>query len=146
MPQIQTVTPYLNVSDGWKAIDFYERAFGVQVSNIIQREGGKLAHADVVVAGARFMMREEYPAYNFRSPTALGGTAVNLFVYVDDVVNFTDRAVAEGATVIRPVQEQFHGDLMAELEDPFGHSWFFATHMSDMTEEELTKRAREANL
>ncbi|MBY5454387.1 MULTISPECIES: VOC family protein [Rhizobium] len=146
MPQIQMVIPYLNVSDGWKAIDFYKRAFGAQVSNTIEREGGKLAHADVVVAGARFMMREEYSAYNFLSPTTLGGSTVNLFVYVNDVVCFTDRAVAEGATIIRPVQEQFHGDLMAELEDPFGHSWFFATHIADMTEDELTKRAREAGL
>lgn len=146
MLKSQVVIPYVNVSDGWKALDFYKRAFGADVSNTIEREDGKLAHADVVVAGARFMMREEYPAYNFRSPTALGGTAVNLFVYVDDVSSFIDRAIVEGATVVRPVEEQFHGDLLAELEDPFGHSWFFATHISDMTEGELTERAKEAGL
>lgn len=146
MAKSHVVIPYLNVADGWKAIDFYKRAFDADVSNIIEREGGKLAHADVLVAGAHFMIREEYPAYNFRSPTTLGGTAVNLFVYVDDVTSFTDRATAEGATIIRPVEEQFHGDLMVELEDPFGHSWFFATHLTDMTAAELKDRAKEAGL
>lgn len=141
-----TVIPYLNVRGAWEALEFYKKAFGAEILNTIEREGGKLAHADVAIEGARFMMREEYPEYNFRSPQTLGGTPINLFVYVEDVRTFFNRAIAAGATVIRPVEEQFHGDLMTELEDPFGHSWFFATHHTDMSTDELKARAKETGL
>jgi PhnB protein len=92
------------------------------------------------------MVREEYPEYHFLSPSTVGGTAVNLLVYVEDVRAFTDRAVAQGATVVRPVSEQFHGDLQSELTDPFGHSWFFSTRMREMSPEELRRQAAAARL
>ena len=141
-----TVIPYLNVRNAPAAIEFYKQAFGAVVLNTIERTGGLIAHADISIEGARFMMREEYPEYNFRSPETLGGTPINLFVYVSDVDAFFQRAKAAGAKVIRPVEEQFHGDRMTELEDPFGHSWFFATHHTDMTKEELRAQAAKAGL
>jgi PhnB protein len=142
----RTVIPYLNVRDGWEALEFYKRAFGAEVRTSITRTGGRLAHADGLVAGSHFMLREEDAAFNFRSPDALGETLVNLFVYVDDVATFTTVAVAGGAKVIRPIEEQFHGDLLVELEDPFGHSWFLATHIEDMTAEQLQERAKNVGL
>ncbi|MFT3791247.1 MAG: VOC family protein [Rudaea sp.] len=140
------VIPYLNVHDAAAALDFYKKAFGANILNVIERSGGLIAHADIAIEGAKFMMRDEYPEYNFKSPKTIGGTPINLFVYVQDVRSFFNQAVAAGAKVIRPVEEQFHGDLMTELEDPFGHSWFFATHHTDMTNEELKERAAEIGL
>ena len=140
------VIPYLNIRGAWMALKFYKKAFGAEVLNTIERDGGKLAHADVAIGGVPFMMREEYPEYSFQSPAELGGTPINLLVYVDDVETFSKRAVTAGAKVIRPVEEQFHGDLMAELEDPFGHSWLFATHHTDMSNEELKARAVDVGL
>ncbi|EBU8131937.1 VOC family protein [Salmonella enterica subsp. enterica serovar Virchow] len=144
--QVNAVIPYLNIRDAWVALDFYKRAFSTEISNVIERSGHKLAHAEVSIEGARFMMREEYPDYNFTSPTSLGGSPVNLLVFVEDVDAFTTHAAANGATVIRPVEQQFHGDMMSELRDPFGHSWFFATHMVDMTHDELKNEAERVNL
>ncbi len=141
-----TVIPYLNVRDGWEALEFYRAAFGAEAQTTIEREGGRLAHADVSISGARFMLRHRYPEYGFRSPDEIGGTPVNLFVYVEDVAAFFERATAAGAKVIRPVEPQFHGDLMTELEDPFGHSWFFVQHVADMTPDELKRKAQEVGL
>ncbi|HEX6500124.1 MAG TPA: VOC family protein [Micromonosporaceae bacterium] len=138
--------PYLNVHDGKAAVAFYQKAFGAELIVDISRHGGKLAHAEFRIGDAVFMVRDEYPEYGFRSPTTLGGTPVNLLIYVPDVKAITERAAAAGAKVIRPAEMQFHGDLMAELEDPFGHSWFFATRVQDMTPDELQQRAAAANL
>ncbi|USA52007.1 VOC family protein [Acinetobacter sp. C32I] len=140
------VIPYLNVRNAFAALEFYKVAFGAEVLNIIERKEGLVAHADVSIEGARFMLREEYLEFNFKSPESIGGTPINLFVYVKDVKAFFERAQASGVKVIRPVEEQFHGDLMTELEDPFGHSWFFATHHTDMTFDELKEQARQVGL
>ncbi|MEU5216960.1 VOC family protein [Streptomyces sp. NPDC020807] len=138
--------PYLNVHDAAAALDFYRTAFGAEVSAEIPRQGGKIAHAEFRIGEAVFMLRDEYPEYRFRSPRTVGGTPVNLLVFVPDVESFTQRAVAAGAQVIRPVEMQFHGDLQAELEDPFGHSWFFTTRVVDMSRQELRETAAAVNL
>ncbi|WP_151811736.1 VOC family protein [Acinetobacter bereziniae] len=143
---VDVVIPYLNIRNAPAALEFYRVAFGAEVLNIIERTGGLIAHADVSIEGARFMLREEYPEYNFRSPETVGGTPINLFVYVNNVETFFENAVKAGAKVIRPIEEQFHGDRMTELEDPFGHSWFFATHHTDMTSDELREKAKKIGL
>ncbi|GIH61541.1 VOC family protein [Microbispora siamensis] len=138
--------PYLNVHDAKAAIDFYRRAFGAEVSIEIPRQGGKIAHAEFRIGEAVFMLRDEYPEYHFRSPKTIGGTPVNLLVFVPDVETFAERAVAAGARVIRPLEMQFHGDLQVEVEDPFGHSWFFASRVTDMTAQELKEAASAVDL
>jgi PhnB protein len=138
--------PYLNVHDARAAVAFYQDAFGAELVVEIDRQGDKIAHAEFRIGDATFMLRDEYPEYGFRSPKTLGGTPVNLLIYVPDVNTLTERAVAAGARVIRPVEMQFHGDLMVELEDPFGHSWFFASRVQDMTPDELKQSASAANL
>jgi PhnB protein len=142
----RAVVPYLNVRDGWAAIRFYKDAFGAEEVVSLERQGGVLAHAELRIGEAVFMVREEYPEYGYLSPQTIGGAPVNLLVYVPDVRAFAERAAAQGAEVIRPVEMQFHGDLMTELKDPFGHSWFFATRVEPMTVEKTREKAAQAGL
>ncbi|MEV0585447.1 VOC family protein [Nonomuraea sp. NPDC050310] len=138
--------PYLNVHDAKAALAFYREAFGADVRIEIPRQGDKIAHAEFRIGAAVFMLRDEYPEYRFRSPRTIGGTPVNLLVFVPDVEAFAERAIAAGASVIRPVEMQFHGDLQVELEDPFGHSWFFTSRVAHMDETELKETAAAVNL
>ena len=87
------------------------------------------------------MLADEYPEMNFRSPQSLGGSPVNILIYVNDVDAVVNQAVAAGAKLLRPVTDQFYGDRMGVLQDPFGHTWSFATHIEDLSPEELQKRA-----
>jgi PhnB protein len=138
--------PYLNVRNGWRAVEFYKKAFSAEEVISFDRQGAKLAHAELRIGEAVFMVRDEYPEYNFLSPETIGGTPVNLLIYVPDLRDLAARAVAAGAQVIRPIAAQFHGDLMIELKDPFGHSWFFATRVKNMTIEDTRRAAADAKL
>lgn len=142
----RAAVPYLNVKNGWAAVRFYKEAFGAEEVISLEREGARLAHAELRIGEAVFMVREEYPEYGYLSPTAVGGTPVNILVYVPDVRRFAEQAAARGAQVVRPVEMQFHGDLMTELKDPFGHSWFFATRVEPMTVDKTRERAAQAHL
>lgn len=138
--------PYLNVRGGWRALKFYQNAFGAKVIVSLSRHGGKLAHAEIHIGDAVVMLRDEYPEMHFMSPQSIGGVPLELLVYVKDVRTFTQHAVEHGAKVLRPIQMQFHGDLMVELEDPFGYVWFFATRVETMTPEKLKEQAKKAKL
>lgn len=140
-PGLRAAIPYLNVTDGEQAIGFYQQAFGASLEAKFPRPGGKLGHAQMRIGQAIFMFRDEYPEMGFLSPATVGGAPLNILVYVDDVHSLVEQAAAAGAKVVRPVEEQFHGDLMATLEDPFGYSWFFATHLEDISEAELERRS-----
>lgn len=142
----RAVIPYLNVKGGKEAVAFYRDAFGAEEIVSFEREGGLLAHAELKIEDATFMVREEYPQYGYLSPATIGGTPLNLLVYVPDTHSFTERAVNAGATLIRPVEMQFHGDLMSEIRDPFGHSWFFATRVEAMTAEATLDAAKRTKL
>ncbi|MBS1883155.1 MAG: VOC family protein [Actinobacteria bacterium] len=133
--------PYLNVSDGDAALDFYERGFGARIGLRLGRPDGKLAHAEVRVGEGLVMVRAEIPDLGFRSPQAVGGTPIQILVYVEDAQAIAERAEGAGAKVVRPVEEQFHGDVMATLEDPFGYVWLFATHVEDIAEDDLAQRS-----
>jgi PhnB protein len=107
----------------------------------IPMAGDKIGHAELRVGDAQFMLADEFPEMNFRSPQALGGTPVNILIYVDNVDALAKRAETAGAKVLREPADQFYGDRMATLEDPYGHSWSFATHIEDISPEEMRKRA-----
>lgn len=141
----RAVVPYLNVKDGKDAVAFYCNAFGAEEVVSFDRDGGVLAHAELRIGEATFMVREEYPEYGYLAPPS-GGIASNLLVYVADTRSFTERAIAAGATLVRPVEMQFHRDLMSEIRDPFGHSWFFATRVEAMDANKTREAARLANL
>ena len=135
------VTPYLAIDGASAAIDFYKKAFGATERMRMGGPGGKIGHAEIEIEGGLIMLADEYPDMDFRSPKALGGSPVTVHMYVADVDAFCARAAAAGATVLRPVADQFYGDRSCQLKDPFGHTWSFATHVEDVSPEEMQKRA-----
>jgi PhnB protein len=136
----RTVTPYLIVKGGAEALDFYARAFGA-VERLRIDGGGKIGHAEITIGDSCVMLADEHPEIGALSPTTVGGTPITLHLYVEDVDALVARAVAAGATVIRPVADQFYGDRVGGVADPFGHRWFIATHKEDLSPEELQRRA-----
>jgi PhnB protein len=135
-------TPYLICKNAEAAIDFYTRAFGaVELFRI--GEPGMVGHAEIKLGSAIIMLADEYPPLGALSPETIGGSPVSLMVYVEDVDEFTEKAVAEGLQVLRPVEDQFYGDRVGHFVDPFGHKWSFATHLEDLTPEEIGRRAAE---
>jgi len=139
------LTPYLCIRGAAKAIDFYKRAFGAEeLFRMEDPQSGKVGHAELLISGARIMVCDEYPEMNARSPDAYGGTPVTLHLYVQDVDSFTQRAVGQGLTVDRRVEDMFYGDRGGKFIDPFGHVWWIASHKEDLSPEELRTRAQKA--
>ena len=134
-------TPYLSVKGAARAIEYYKNAFGAREVMRIEQPDGRISHAELRIGLAPIMLADEFPEINFLSPASLGGTPVNILVYVDDVDAFVRRATAEGAKLLRPVADQFYGDRVGVLKDPFEHSWSFATHVEDVSFEEMKRRA-----
>ncbi len=135
-----SVTPYLIVDGGAKAIDFYKKAFGAVEVMRMGKPGGKVGHAELQIGDSKFMLADEYPERQARGPKAYGGSAVSIHVYLEDVDNVAKKAVAAGAKLVRPVENMFYGDRSCTLVDPFGHQWHVATHIEDISEEEMQKR------
>jgi len=135
-----TVTPYLIVNAGAKALDFYARAFGA-IERLRIDAGGKIGHAEITIGDSCIMLADEHPEIGALGPTTVGGSPVSLHLYVEDVDAAVARAVAAGATLVRPVADQFYGDRVGGVADPFGHRWFIATHKEDLSPEELQRRA-----
>jgi PhnB protein len=138
------VTPYLIVNGAAKAIDFYTKVFGATEKMRMPSPGGKVGHAELTLGDAMIMVADEHPEMGARAPHAYGGSAVSLMVYVPDVDATVQAAVAAGAKVVRKVENQFYGDRMGTLEDPFGHQWHVATHVEDVPPAEMAKRAAAA--
>lgn len=136
----EQATPYLSCADANAAIAFYERAFGATETMRFAGPDGRIGHAELEIGAATIMLADEHPEMDFRSPRALGGSPVTIHVYVPDVDAFAARAEAAGATITRAVADQFYGDRSVQLVDPFGHRWSFATHVEDVTNEELQRR------
>jgi PhnB protein len=138
-----SVTPYLIVRGGAKAIDFYTKAFGAQELFRMEAPGGTLGHAEIQIGDSRVMLADEHPEMGAKSPEAIGGSPVHLMIYVDDCDAVFNRAIAEGATEMRPLRDEFYGDRTGNLIDPFGHCWTISTHTEDVSPEELERRAAE---
>ncbi len=143
-PEVRaTATPYLSVRGASAAIDFYKRAFGAtEITRLVQPDG-RIGHAEIDIGGARIMLADEFPEIGFKSPESLGGSPVNIHLDVSDVDAVARRAVAAGATVVRPVQDQFYGDRSGQIRDPFGYSWTISTHKETLTTEEMQRRINE---
>ena len=135
------ITPYLSIKGASDAIEFYKKAFGATERMRIAEPNGKVGHAEIEIAGGLIMLADEYPQIGFRSPASLGGSPVVIHMYVEDVDAFCAKAVAEGATLTKPVSDQFYGDRSGQLSDPFGHMWSVATHKEDLSADEMQKRA-----
>ena len=133
-----SVTPYLMVRDAARAIAFYRDAFDAHEVMRFNGADGRIAHAEVTIGDSHVMLADETP--EFVGPQTLGGAGISLMLYVDDVDATFARAVAAGGTVRRPVADQFYGDRVGTLADPFGHVWSIGTHREDVSLEEMQRR------
>ena len=139
-PGNHTVTPYLVIKGADKAIEFYQKALGAEVFMVMPGPGGAVMHAELKIGDSLFYFAEESPGMSDPSPKTLGGTTVGIHLYVPDVDASFQRAVAAGATAKMPPGDMPWGDRFCKVSDPFGHSWTMATHLEDLTEEEVGKR------
>jgi PhnB protein len=139
-----TLTPYLTVGDAAAAIDFYKRAFGAEEQVRMHAPDGKIGHAELQIGDSKVMLSDPFPQSSTRSPKELGGTSSSVFMYVEDVDATVERAAAAGATVTMEVADQFWGDRFGTISDPFGHVWSIATHVEDLTPEEIEERGKAA--
>jgi PhnB protein len=135
-----TVTPYLIVSGAAKAIDFYRQALGATERMRLAAPDGKIGHAELQIGDSVVMLADEFPQMGALGPTSIGGSPVGLALYVEDVDARFQQAVAAGAKVLPPVQDQFYGDRSGTFEDPFGHKWTLSTHIEDVPPDEITRR------
>ena len=134
-----TATPYLTVDDAAKAIDFYGRAFGAkEVARMPM--GDKIGHAEIKIGNSHIMLSDEFPERDALSPKTRGGATGSVMLYVDDVDLAFKQAIDTGATEEMAVEDQFWGDRMGSLRDPFGHKWMIATHVEDVADDEIQRR------
>jgi PhnB protein len=138
-----TATPYLIVKGAAAALDFYKKVFGATELMRMEGPGGAVMHAEVKIGDSVIMLGDEMPAMGANSPQTIGGSPVGLCLYFPDVDARFAAAVAAGASVKRPVQDQFYGDRSGTIVDPFGHVWTIATHIEDVSPEEMNRRAAE---
>jgi len=141
-----TLTPFLTCRDAARAIEFYKQAFSAEVrgGGVAKGPDGKVMHAELKIGDSVIMLSDEYPEFGSLSPQSIGGSAMGLHIYVDGVDAAFERAVKAGAKVDMPVMDQFWGDRYGKLTDPFGHKWSIATHVKDMSEDEMKKGMDEA--
>jgi PhnB protein len=135
-----SVTPYLIVRGGTRAIDYYTKAFGATELMRLDTPGGLLGHAEIKIGDSIVMLADENPEWGAKSPDTYGGSSVHLMIYVQDCDTVFKRAIAAGGKETRPLKDQFYGDRSGSLTDPFGHSWTISTHKEEVSEEEVKRR------
>jgi uncharacterized glyoxalase superfamily protein PhnB len=134
---MHTVTPHIVCSNASAAIEFYKKAFGATELHRLPGPDGKLMHGSIRIGDSTIMLVDEFPQCGSLSPTSLKGSPVTLHLYVDDADASFKRAVDAGATVRMPLDDMFWGDRYGVLVDPFGHSWSIATHIRDVSPQEM---------
>ena len=139
-----SVTPYLIVKGAAQAIDYYKMAFDAQELMRVPGPGATIAHAEIQIGNARIMLGDESPQTVNKSPATLGGSGIDLMLYVTDVDDTFQRAISAGGKVTQPVKDQFYGDRSGTVTDPFGHIWTIATHVEDVAPAELQRRMQAA--
>jgi len=139
-----TATPYLIIKDAARAIEFYKKAFGATELMRMAQPDGRIGHAEIRIGDSPIMLADEFQEMGHRSPQSLGGSPVSILLYVEDVDALFNQAVSAGAKVQKPVQDQFYGDRIGGVTDPFGHVWYIATHKEEVSPEEMRKRAAAA--
>ena len=139
-----TLTPYLAIDGAAEAIEYYKKAFGAKERARMLAPDGKIGHAELEIGDGLLMLSDTFPQATTRPPKELGGTTTSVFMYVEDVDAVVQRAVDAGATITMEVADQFWGDRFGSIQDPFGHSWSIATHVEDVSPEEMTERAKAA--
>lgn len=138
-----SVTPYLIIDGAANALEYYKAAFHAVEEMRIPGPNGKVMHAEITIGDSKIMLSDEFPELGARGPKTIGGSPVGIALYVPDVDSVFKRAIEAGGTEERPLQDQFYGDRSGTLRDPFGHQWTVATHIEDLTPEEIGKRHEE---
>ena len=136
-----SVTPHLCTKGATHAIEFYKRAFSALERMRIMQPDGRVGHAELQIGDSIIMLADEFPEIDARSPQSLGGSPVSIHLYVEDADVVFQQAVAAGAKIKRPIADQFYGDRLGGIEDPFGHTWWISTHKEDLSSEEIEQRA-----
>jgi PhnB protein len=139
----QSVIPYLIIEDASSAIDWYTKSLGAKEMVRMGGPGGKVGHAELQFGDSVVMLADEFPDMGIKSPKTIGGSPVNICVYLEDVDATFAAAVKGGATVLQPVEDKFYGDRSGQFEDPFGHIWSLMTHVEDVSPEEMERRMAE---
>lgn len=139
-----SVSPYLIIDGAARALDFYKKAFGAVELSRHKGPHDKLGHAEVRIGDTVIMLADPHPDFDAHAPAHYGGSPISLHVYVEDVDAVARQAAAAGAKIKRPVADQFYGDRLGTLVDPFGHTWHISTHIEDVSAEELDRRAKAA--
>lgn len=134
------LTPHLILREATRAIDWYVSVYGAVEEFRLTEPSGKVGHAELKLGGSRMMLADEYPDFGALGPAAVGGSPVKLHLYVADVDDVVRRAVDAGATLLRPVQDEFYGDRTGVLLDPFGHQWQIASRREEVSPEQMQKR------
>ena len=138
------ITPYLIVDDGNAAIAFYTSVLGATERMRMPTPDGRIGHAELDLGDSMIMLADENPDMDVRGPKSIGGTPVTLHLYVENSDDVFERAIADGATALRAVEDQFYGDRSGQFVDPFGHRWNVATHVEDVAPDEMARRAEAA--
>jgi PhnB protein len=137
------VMPYLIVDGAGEAIEFYKSVFGAEERMRLEGPDGRIGHAELQIGEAVIMLADENPSMSIEGPKSVGGTPVTIYVYLEDADATFERAVQAGAKPLRAVEDQFYGDRSGQFEDPYGHRWNVATHVEDIGEDEMSRRAAE---
>lgn len=135
-----TITPYMTIRDASDAIDFYREAFGATETFRWADPDGRIRHAEIMLGDSPIMLTDEAPDFGMAGPLSFGGSPIHMFLYVEDVDALFERAIAAGATELMPVEDSEDGDRRGGITDPFGHVWYIATHVENVSREELQKR------
>lgn len=135
-----SLTPHIIVKGAAAAIAFYKKALGAKEKFRLVEPNGRIAHAEFEIGDGEFMLADESPAFGALAPSTIGGTPVRLHLYVADVDATIRKAAKAGATVLRPVQDQFYGDRAGMIADPFGHQWSLATRLKETSPKEMQKQ------
>ncbi|WP_447969836.1 VOC family protein [Nitrospira sp. M1] len=139
---MRTVTPHLICADAANAIEFYKKAFNAVEVVRLPGPQGKLIHAHIQIGDSAVMLVDEFPDWGSFGPTSLKGSPVTIHLYVEDVDAFVERAIAAGAKLTMPLEDTFWGDRYGRLEDPFGHQWSVATHIREVSPDEIRQAAQ----
>ena len=140
-----SVTPYLYIRGAARAIDFYKNVFGAKEKMRMASPDGKIGHAELQIGNSVVMLADENPKSHANSPETLGGAANGLLLYLENVDSVVENAAKSGAKILRPVADQFYGDRMGTILDPFGQMWSVATHVEDVSPEEMQRRMAKAS-
>jgi PhnB protein len=140
----QSAVPYLAVRGAAQAIEFYKKAFDAKEIDRMTMPDGRIGHAELKFADCTIMVNDEFPEMGGKSAETLGGSPVTLMLYVEDVDAVFQRAIAAGATAKQPPEDMFWGDRFSRLVDPFGNNWSLATHLEDVSPDEMKRRVDEA--